>query len=65
MARALELDPVSLIINKNAADPYYFMRQYDKAIAQYQKALELDPNFSLSRLMLGQAFLCGRAVYAC
>ena len=56
MTRALELDPVSLIINKNVADPYYFMRQYDKAIAQYQKTLELDSNFSLARLWLGLSY---------
>ena len=56
MTRALELDPVSLIINKNMADPYYFMRQYNQAIGQYQKTLEMDPRFSLARLWLGWSY---------
>lgn len=55
MSRALELDPVSLIINKNVGDPCYYKRDYDQAIEQYQKTLELDPNFSLARLWLGQS----------
>jgi tetratricopeptide (TPR) repeat protein len=56
MAQALELDPVSLIINKNVGDPLYYMRHYDEAIEQYRKTLELDPNFFLARLWLGQSY---------
>ncbi len=56
MAQALELDPVSLIINKNVGDPFYYTRQYDEAIDQYRKTLELDPNFFLARLWLGKSY---------
>ena len=56
MAQALELDPVSLIINKNVGDPFYYMRQYDEAIEQYRKTLELDPNSFLARLWLGKSY---------
>ena len=56
MAQALELDPVSLIINKNVGDPFYYMRQYDEAIEQYRKTLELDPSFFLARLWLGKSY---------
>ena len=56
MAQALVLDPVSLIINKNLGDPFFYVRQYDKAIEQYQKTLELDPNFFLARLWLGKSY---------
>jgi serine/threonine protein kinase/cytochrome c-type biogenesis protein CcmH/NrfG len=56
MAQALELDPVSLIINKNVGDPFYYMRQYDEAIEQYRKTLELDPNFFLAHLWLGMSY---------
>jgi tetratricopeptide (TPR) repeat protein len=34
---------------------YYSNRQYDQAIAQYRKTLELDPNILWVRLRLGQA----------
>jgi tetratricopeptide (TPR) repeat protein len=56
MAQALELDPVSLIINKNVGDPFYYKRQYNEAIEQYRKTLELDPNFFLARLWLAKSY---------
>src|SRR5260370_7153748 len=43
--RAQELEPLSLIINFNVALTFYFSRNYDQAIDQFQKTLELDANF--------------------
>ncbi len=43
--QALELDPLSLIINRNLGDAFYHARQYDQAIEQERKTMELDPNF--------------------
>jgi tetratricopeptide (TPR) repeat protein len=43
--RALELDPLSLSISTSLAHCFYFARQYDKAIKQFKKTLELDGNF--------------------
>jgi serine/threonine-protein kinase len=54
--RALELEPLSLIINKNVGTIYYYARQYDRAIEQYKRALELDADFSRSHLYLGMAY---------
>ena len=54
--RAVALDPLSLIINTNVGDGLYDTRQYDKAIDQYQKTLELDANFSLAHWGLGGAY---------
>ena len=45
MKKALELDPLSLIINTNLGYTYYLARQYDKALEQYQKTIQMDPNF--------------------
>ncbi len=56
MDQALRLDPVSLIINKNVADPYFYAGEYDHAIKQYRLALELDPDFGNALLFLGYAF---------
>jgi tetratricopeptide (TPR) repeat protein len=50
--QALELDPLSLIINVNLGDQLYLRREYDKAIKQYLKTLELDQNFAEARLRL-------------
>ena len=44
--RALELDPLSLTINRGSGSRHSFVaRQYDQAIEQERKTLELDPNF--------------------
>ncbi len=43
--RAGELDPLSLNINTNVGVFFYFARQYDQAIEQEGKTIELDPNF--------------------
>jgi len=50
--RARELDPVSLTTNFSQAINSYFARNYDPAIEQFQKTLELDPNFPPVRIFL-------------
>ena len=57
MRRAQALDPLSLIINTEIGRLLYFSRQYDAAIAQHRKTLEMDPNFALAHLHLGAALL--------
>lgn len=47
--RAVELDSLSLGINWFLGSVFYFARQYDQAIEQYRKTLELDPNFFIPR----------------
>jgi tetratricopeptide (TPR) repeat protein len=42
--RTLELDPLSLINNRELSKIYYLARRFDQAIEQSQKILELDPN---------------------
>ena len=57
MKRALELDPLSLIINTLAGWVYYRARNYDQAIAELQRTLEMDPNFVPAHLFLGWSYL--------
>jgi TolB-like protein/Tfp pilus assembly protein PilF len=57
LRRALELDPLSLIINTNLGDYFYESRQYDKAIAQYQKTTGLNPQFKPTHNGLGKSYL--------
>ena len=54
--RALELDPLSLIINVVQAFGYLEIRKIDQAIEQARKAVELDPDFVYSRYTLGVCF---------
>ena len=42
---ALELSPLSLIINTNIADTYYYKGEYDRGIEQAKKVLDMDPSF--------------------
>jgi TolB-like protein/DNA-binding winged helix-turn-helix (wHTH) protein len=50
--RALEFDPLSVIVNANLARALYRARRYDEAIAQAKKTLELDPRFAVALFWL-------------
>ncbi len=54
--RALELDPLSLIVNTQVGMYFYYARRYDEAIEQHRKTIELDPAFLQTRLALGLAY---------
>ncbi len=54
---ALDLDPLSLIINFELGSSYYYGREYDKAIEQFKKTLELDPTFPAALQFLPAAYL--------
>jgi TolB-like protein/Tfp pilus assembly protein PilF len=55
--RALELEPLSLIINSGMGLFLYWARCYDEAIAQLQKALEMDPHFTAAHFFIGLAYV--------
>ena len=63
MKRALELDPVSPIINTDLAWSYEMAGQPDKALEQYRRTQELDPTFVALTYRLGQ-FYARRGMYA-
>ena len=52
MKLAQEIEPFSLIINRDVGRHYYFLRQYDKAIDKCCKTLETDPSFFLAHFYL-------------
>ena len=54
--KALELDPLSLIINMESGLPFYSERRFDEAIPYFRKTLEMDPNFGLAHCVLGWAY---------
>jgi tetratricopeptide (TPR) repeat protein len=55
--RAVELDPLSLAVNRGAAWPLFFARRYPEAIAQLQKTLNLDSTYVAARSLLGRVHL--------
>jgi len=52
---ARELDPFSLTILADSGFYFYMGRQYDRAIEQGRRALELDPNCGTCRIYIGLA----------
>jgi TolB-like protein/class 3 adenylate cyclase/Flp pilus assembly protein TadD len=59
--RAVDLDPLSLVINADLGVNYLFARRYDEAITQLRKTLEIDPGYYYAYVNLGQAFGAKRA----
>jgi TolB-like protein/Tfp pilus assembly protein PilF len=61
--RALELDPLGLIMNTHLGWHYMNAHQYDLAIDQFRKTLEMDANYGLAHWYLGLAYE-QKAMYA-
>ena len=52
--RAVELDPLSLIINTDLGQDFMLARRYDEAIERLRKTLAMDPRFYYARWTLGE-----------
>jgi TolB-like protein/tetratricopeptide (TPR) repeat protein len=55
IVRAAELDPLSLVILSNMGNYYQWKRDFDGALAQTSRVLELAPNLPLALLFSGMA----------
>jgi serine/threonine-protein kinase len=62
MRRALELDPLSPIINANIGFSYYVARDYDAALAHWRKVLEMHRDYALVRSYMTSAYI-GKGMY--
>jgi serine/threonine-protein kinase len=49
---AVELDPLSIIINSDVGQVLYYAREYDRARTQLCKALEMDSDFAIAHSFL-------------
>jgi tetratricopeptide (TPR) repeat protein len=54
--RALECDPIGLVLNMHMGWHYLYSREYRQAIEWLLKTLELDPGFLPARMFLGEAY---------
>ena len=54
--RALECDPLGLVLNMHMGWHYLYLREYKQAIEQLLKTLELDPGFLPAKMFLGEAY---------
>jgi adenylate cyclase len=55
--KALELSPLSLIINANIADAHYYSRELEEGIVQCKRVIDMDPSFELVYSTLIQLYL--------
>jgi serine/threonine protein kinase/Tfp pilus assembly protein PilF len=55
--KALESDPLSLIINTLLGWIPHFDRRFDEAVIQYHKTQEMDPNFVPAHFFLGLTYV--------
>jgi tetratricopeptide (TPR) repeat protein len=56
MKRALELEPVSLVMNTFMGATLYYAGRYDEAIEQCRRTVDMDPNFAVAHWHLGLAY---------
>jgi serine/threonine-protein kinase len=56
MQRASNLDPLALRNNFDHGKILFFTRQYDQAIDQFNKTLELEPNFPVAHEWLADSY---------
>ncbi len=54
---ARDVDPLAIGINATLGWAFYFNRQFDQAIAQEHKVLDMDPNNTEALLYLGFAYI--------
>jgi TolB-like protein/Flp pilus assembly protein TadD len=54
--KALELDPISPLLNSALGEAYYHARQFKVTIDQNHKALELDPSYAIALVNIGRAY---------
>ena len=55
--RALDLDPASPAVSHSLAVQLYLARKFDRAIEQAHDTLEMDANFAISYVVLGEVYL--------
>lgn len=53
--QAKKLDPLSLFTNVSLGWAYYFAREYERAVEQGRKALQLEPRFDFAYWIVGVA----------
>ncbi|HEU5239739.1 MAG TPA: winged helix-turn-helix domain-containing protein [Pyrinomonadaceae bacterium] len=54
---AVERDPLSLLMNMTAALNFYTGREYDRAIDQLKKVIEMEANFPAAQSVLGCVYM--------
>ena len=54
--RALELDPLSVVLTTERGWPFFYRGDFKRARLQYERALEMDPTFGLAKYNLASTY---------
>ena len=57
VSRAAELDPLSPIISTTVGERLFYARDYERAAERLRRTLELDPDFTQARFILGLVYV--------
>ena len=57
LQKAIELDPLSPVVNMALGHLHLFRREDDRAVQQYRRAIEVDPTFHEGHVALGFFYL--------
>jgi TolB-like protein/Tfp pilus assembly protein PilF len=57
LARAAELDPLSLVVPSVQGWVRYFARSYEEALPFYRRVLNVDPDYQVAQWFLGEALV--------
>ena len=57
---AVERDPLSLLMNMTAGLNYYLGREYERAVTQLHKVIEMETNFPAAHSVLGCVYVQGQ-----
>ncbi len=55
--KALEIDPLTLMMYLNLGMRYYYAREFDHALGYMNRSLEMDPGFEIAHYYLGFVYL--------
>ena len=55
--RAIQFDPLSLLMNMTPALNFYLAREHDKALEELHKVLQMEPNFVAARSVMGNVLV--------
>src|SRR5207244_8186608 len=53
--RSVELDPLSVVINADLGETFYYAKRFDESVTQLRKTLEIDPTSFYTHYNLGIA----------
>jgi serine/threonine protein kinase/Tfp pilus assembly protein PilF len=56
LRRSLELDPLNLLVRIRMGYIYYYQYEFDRAIEEFQKTLDVEPNFAMGHHGLIDAY---------